>query len=680
MAYVSGSTASGSGPSFTLSSSVNAGDILVVSITGNGDVNSGYANVSRWNIPAGWHRVGMWDGGSGGSLWVSFGLAIFWTRATSGGTVTATFSWPGDWYGLAHISRWSGMESVGGVAAQRVSGRSYTYPGVTVGQPAPTGHALRYAVTDVMAVQGYDWDGKISPPGHTERANLGGYTYVMKNGQWLGSHGAILSEQSLTAVVPAQATRNTGTLTVSGWGITVYLASAYGPPAPTITSPSAGEAVKDLSAAWTLAWTPDGEQTGARITRQSLDSSGNPTGSVSYLTSISSPAWSTSATTLTTTATEVDFDAGDWNAAGARYRITVATVGDATRPSLGPAATRDVESWQDPVASNPTVGGSLVGGVIINRAPWMTVDGTPGSGATIDRHEVQVVDSTTGEVYAGGTYGPSWWYEVPATEEDALPNGVTVTLRGRVRQRGVQWSPWVEDGPYLVDAPRPDAPTVTVGQTTHPTSGLPGLAVTVSSVAGRVTLYRDGELLDSWDSTGSLTIADYTPPNDTTVSYTATVTVGSPLPEESLPSAPVTSTLDPSLTDSWLIDPLNPADAVRVPRIDFTEKMTHPSSVYYPLTMGGVVHPIVQSLAPHAPSGTITFSIETHAQEAAVIRMLTSGRPLVYNRWPEYTYDPLCEVSVLKPLRFIPVGEITITHMKGNLQWRDISVGWVTAQ
>lgn len=680
MTFVSTSRFTSNSAALPYSVSVGAGDVLVgVLSAGRLSVSSGSASLDRLTAD-GWTKAGLWSSIPTGVPSRLEGVgAVLWRRAASAGTVSGSLVWGGSvesnvfYAGLTfNVMRFSGMGGVKGFAATTAGD---FYPAVNVAQPSPTGHAIRLALTPLMPTAYWDEDDSAPVSGHSKRLDecIGNdYRYSNAYKAWAAAWTQSLSSSALPAAVEKATSRYTGVL------VTAYLASTNGPAAPAITSPDG--AVRDLAAAWTLAWTPDGEQTGVRVTRQSLDGSGAPTGSVEYLTSVGTPAWSTSATTVTTTATTVAVPAGQFSAAGARYRLTVATVGDSSAPDLGDPASLDVTSWQAPVASNPNVGASLVGGVIVNRAPWIQVDGTPGSGATIDLHEVQVVDSTTGEVYAQGTYSGNppntWWHEVPATEEGALPNGVTVTLRGRVRQLGTQWSEWVEAGPYLVDAPRPAAPTLTVAQATHLASGLPGLAVTVtSSVAGTVTLYRDGVSLGSFaTAAGALEIHDYNAPTDVTVTYTATTTNTAALPETSQPSTAATAVLSTADRRQWLIDPLDPATAQRVHLIDVgsVEHGTR-SMAYQPINSPSW---IVRSMGRVDPSGSLTLLTVSRSNTDAVLSLLTSSRRLVL-RAPTEEAGGVKWPHGLTPFRVTsPVSEDRVVQRP--YAYRHISFEWVS--
>lgn len=682
MTFVSTSRFTSNSAALPYSVSAGAGDVLVgVLSAGQLSVSSGSASLDRLTA-AGWTKAGLWSSIPTGvpSRFEGVG-AVLWRRAASAGTVAGSLVWDGSVESNVHyagltfnVMRFSGMGGVKGFAATTAGD---SYPAVDVAQPSPTGHAIRLALTPLMPTEYWDEDDSAPVSGHSKRLDeyIGSdYRYSNAYKAWAAVWTQSLSASALPAAVAKVTKRYTGVL------VTAYLASTNGPAAPTVTSPDG--AVRDLAAAWTLAWTPVGVQTGVRVTRQSLDGSGTPTGSVEYLTSVVTPAWSTSATTVTTTATTVAVPAGQFSGSGARYRITLATVGDASAPDLGDPASLDVTSWQAPVASNPSVGAALVGGEIVLRNPWVTVDGTPGTGATIDVHEVQVVDSTTGQVYASGTYAPGGGYAIPATEAEALPNGVTVKLRGRVRQLGSQWSEWVEAGPYLVDAPRPAAPTISVAATTHPTSGLPGLAVTVtSSVAGTVTLYRDGENIGTFPTTaGAVVINDYNAPTDVTVSYTATTTNTATLPETSVPSSPATATV-PTAGESghcWVIDPLDPSSAVQAHAVAMSERVPHPGQVYRPLGESTPTRAIVQSLNPWTEVGGLTLETTTLDDLAALKALLVSGRVLTFRRWGERPLHSTTATDALPPLRFIPVGDLDVARpADGPVAWRHVSFEWV---
>lgn len=668
MAFVSATERIFSDSTVSFSQAVGAGDVLVVVLSAaRFEASTGEATLDRLEVPAGWQRVGrIWDGrASGRPGRKDMAAMVVWHRATAAGTVSATFSWPGPvtrpaW---ANVLRYSGMRGVRGVAWQR-SSWGVDYPAVLLpeGQVAsPAGHAVRVAVSGQTA----DPAGLV-PPGHTSRAQQMLWSGWIPLYQRYESHEVIISDQSLSNVTPGQVRASVAAGT--SWGVTLYLASTHGPKAPVL---DLAPGIHDLSRAWTLGWTPDGAQTGVRVTRQALDSSGEPTGSVEYLSSVSSPAWTTTATTVTTTTTQVAFPAAHWPAAGARFRITVATVGGAEAPDLGDTASVDVESWQGPTATVAKASG-VTSGTIADRVPWLVVEGTAGSGAALDLCEVEAVEDGTGRILAAGTHGPGWWYEVPATPEEALPNGAVFRVRGRVRQRGVQWSPWITSGLITVDAPRPPTPTISTHPITHPVSGLPGIGVAVTSVAGDVTVRRDGETLDTWESTGLLTIEDYTPPTDTPIEYAATVSTGSPLPEESLP-ATTTATLVVPARAQWLIDPRDPAAAVRV-WLKSIDTINHDPrvSAYQPLNSARW---ITHALGRVHQAGSMTVQTLDRDGTEAALALLTSGRRLILRvglerdgrngLWP-HGLTPFAVTS--------PVAEERPTQ---SASWRALSFNWV---
>lgn len=694
-------------PYIPVSVPVNSGDILVAVVqaltaTRNSDSPTDMTWTELLELPNGWQREEGWH-------WTAFGSHdpnvrngaswVAWYRAPAAATWTGTFRFrgafdrdPSDeiWMkgraAYVHVLRFSGMVSVRGLVGRQSS--NWTFPAVpNTGTMPSNGHALRIGG---MLRAGGEFPSGFGPGGHTELIKtVYGQVQMPPNADVASSMkprtGAFgIWEQPLTSAAPAAVSAGGGYQ--SGFQVSIFVASAAPPSAPTINAPLDGS-VDDYTQPFTISWTPALTQDSFRVTRQKVDAGGSPTGSLEYLTNVNGASWSTSATTLTSTATSVDVPAGVFTTAGGqRWRITVATTTPGSS-SLGPSSAVTVRSFLPPTADSVSV--PLLSGKIPDRLSWIIAEGTPGAGATLDLYDVEVVDHATGAILAAGTHGPGWWFPIPA--ETPLPNGSIVRLRGRVRQTGSQWSEWIENGPFEVDAPRPPAPTITgidVGE--HPVSGLPGISVTVTSaVDGDITLYRDGVAMGTWPITVGtpLVVGDFASGSGSV--YTATVTAlvdnGSPptpLPSESLPSAPVTSTLDMSLSHCWLIDPLNPADAVRAHCQDLTETHEHPTTVYYPLSAQGQgpAQPIVQSLTPHAPSGTLTVWTDTHAQEAAVIRMFTSGRPLVYTRWSEYTPGHPRTVGVLPPLWFIPVGPVTPTRVGGQLQARTVSVGWVATR
>lgn len=614
--------------------------------------------------PSGWEQLGAWHEFRDATQAEQVFLAA-WIRVTSAGTMSASFAWPVEHVtelaGLV-VTRWSGMRAVPGVADVRMSGRSVEYPAVRAGG-SPSGHAVRIAMasgSDTLTAASF------VPAGHTLRHQAAGAPFVSRILRF------VLSDQSLSGQAPGAASRSVSPAVAYGRGVTIYLASHLGPGAPRITSPAAADSVMDLAAAWTLAWVPDGSQAGVRVTRQTINASGGATGALQYLTSLTAPAWSTTATTISSSARSVDFPAGDFAAAGTRYRITVATVGDVLT-DVGTAASVTVTSWQAPTATGVKADTVTTSGTITRRDPWLYAYGTPGAGASIDQLEVEAVEDGTGRVLARGTHTPGWWYPVPSTPEGALPNGSVFRLRGRARQRGVQWSDWYTSGLITVDAPRPDAPVVMSMPTVHPVSGLPGVAVTVTSVAGDVALYRDGVPLDTWPSDGTLTIEDYTPPTDVPVTYAATISTGSPLPEESLPATTV-ATLATNPRIQWLFDPLRPEGAVRV-WLKEVGDITHDVRASTHLPLNSDRH-LVFSMGRAQQAGSMTVQTLDRTGTESVLSLLTSGRRLILRVARERDGAGGLWPNGLTPFR--PTSSPVESRPAQSAAWRAISFDWVT--
>jgi len=328
----------------------------------------------------------------------------------------------------------------------------------------------------------------------------------------------------------------------------------------------------DLAAGLALSWTPSGAQTGVRIRRKLS------TGVDEFLTALTGGSWTSTPTTITTTGVTATISAGQFDAGGAVYDLGVATVGDATAPDLGDEAVVTVTSWAAPTATNVSVP-LTTGGVVASRVPVVTATGTAGSGSTLNRMDVEVVDAVTGVVCASGSHPPGGSFAVPV--EQALPNGASIKLRARAIQNGDQASAWIERGPWTVSAPTPPAPVVSVQPWTHPVSGLPGRRVTVSEIvtgasAGTVNLSRDGADLGSYPAEGTaaspgiITVDDYSLPPDETVTYSATVTDAA-TPANTSPAGTATTMLASAEVHCWLLDPLDPAGAGH-----------HPSLFYQP--------------------------------------------------------------------------------------------------
>lgn len=667
MAFVSSiSDPFDSGPA-SFSMSANSGDMLLAALVITiAEVPSGKANESRVGLPTGWTMLGGWSTVDSGDprTQIAF-VCLAYLNVTATGTISGSFTWPGgnDWHGSIYVMRYSGMVGAPAVAASRMNNQTFRYPAVSrSGTPSATGHAIRMGMG--ITTYGEPIAVKYVPSGHTARDD----TYYGAFAWWSGSRW-VWSDQSLSSTFPDAVS---STALTSGWAVTIYIGSTTGPDAPTILTPLSGSTRDLLAASGTpLEWTPSGTQTGVQITRRAY-----PSGStVHYLTALTGGSWTATPTTITTSTTTATLPASGFTNGGDRWEIGVATKGGLSAPDLGAFRYTIVTGWAPPSTTGATYDGKS-SGTSTTRAGWLVGTGTAGAGSTLDWVEVQLVDAVSGVVYVSGGHGPGWWFPIPT--DPPIPNNITVKAKARVRQHGDQFAGWYTSGTITIAQPVPSAPTLVVTATTHSVSGLPGVNVKVTSSAGTVTVYRDGVPIGSWTSTGTLNVKDFGYIPDAPVTYTATVTDSATPPATSNLSAGVAITPATGDGHCWLWDPLHPEVAVQAHAEDIDTRVEHPSSTYYPIDVAAPVAGIVQSLPHHQPTGTITVSTMTPAQYDTAVTLLTSGKPLMWRRWPEHGPDGTLHPQ--SPLSFVPVGDVQAGRpVSGPYTGRILTFGWVAA-
>ena len=658
--------------SFTVPSA--AGEVLLglVSSPGQMVVSSGAADVSRLSAPSGWVVRGLWSSvATGDPQRIEGALAVISTSAP--GASSGVVSWDGAVPAGLRLTvlRFSGMKGVRGVGAAQLNAQWMTFPAVAA-PAAATGHAVRVAVGPASSWAADYADSDLVPAGHALRASA----QTSRSRDWLGGWTtpnpsfAVASEQSLSGVAPATVS---AAYRGAGWGVTIYLASTIGPAAPSITAPSESNA--DLTAGLALSWTPSGAQTGVRIRRKLS------TGVDEFLTALVGGSWTSTPTTITTTGVTATISAGQFDAGGAVYDLGVATVGDATAPDLGDEAVVTVTSWAAPTATNVSVP-LTIGGVVASRVPVVTATGTAGSGSTLNRMDVEVVDAVTGVVCASGSHPPGGSFAVPV--EKPLPNGAFIKLRARAIQNGEQPSAWIERGPWTVSVPTPPAPLVSVQPWTHPVSGLPGRRVTVSQIdaagVGAVSLSRDDLDMGAYPAPGTaaspgiITVDDYSLPPDETVTYSATVTDAA-TPANTGPAASATTMLASAEVHCWLLDPLDPAGAVHAPVAAIgAASVSLATTASQPL---GQSRFLVRSLVASDESGSLTLTMWDPDAIAKAKTLLTSGRRIMLRGHGERDRDGVTHAA--RDLLFRPVGELQIVRPAPGvpLSWRRITFDWV---
>ena len=637
---------------------VSPGDFLVA-VLATDDLyrESGAASLADVAFPAGW--VVRWMEGavaSGDPRRKRAVAAVATFAATAAGTVAGTVRWP-LWiaYPLDRemvVLRYSGIKAVEGLVAGALNSQRAAYPAV---EGVASGHVVRVCDAVVSSWSSPSWT-DVVPSGHTQRAMLS-----------TGMYGSMVAVSDATvAGGPVAAATGAGGLLVSGWGVSLYLATTYGPAAPRVTSPASAA---DLAAAHTIAWVPDGVQTAYAVRRREYSS-----GVAGAWQWWSGSAWGASEVYLSGSVTSLAQAAGLWSADGSVYDVQVSTKGGADRPDGSPYGGVQVTSRQAPTASGVAVT-PRTGSVVSSRVPTVAVSGTAGSGATVTGAEVQVRDPGTLAVLASGTHGPGGSWVVPVAS--ALPNGAPVLVRGRILQTGDQPSPWLEVGPYTVTVPTPPAPAVTATLVQHPVSGLPGVRLTIVTTGGvAARIWRDGTYLGEWASPGTVAWEDYTIPPDRGIVYdVAAVDAATPVNASSPTSVTVTLPGDGEHGHCWMLDLMDPSTAVQAHLADVgADALDLRASVYEPLGQAGrIVRPSVAS----EMSGSLTVECPGPDELEKVLALLRSGRRLIYRSAPE-THLRTRDLHPGLLLGFRPVGQVQVSRPHpGPWTTRHVMFDWI---
>lgn len=651
------STASTTSTSYT-SPTLVAGDIVVL-VVGADQSGGSLSTPSGWNVAAGSMSLTLPAGGgaTGMARTVS---AVFWRRA-SGTSLTASF---GRTVRVQSVVL-RAVTSIAGVDVRRINASNFTYPALAFDDPM-TGHVVHVGVAQNDYASGPAATGDTLRQSDLVAAsgvvNLAGQPVTRFS--WLTT-----TEKAFTAV--SSVASASSSQRVDGWAVSVAFATVSGPPAPSISAPLAGSV--DLAAGFTLAWTPSGAQTGYAIRRKA------GAGAWQWW---DGAAWaSASEVIITSTAQSLAVAAAAFLNAGTSYTIEVATVGDALRPSLGTYASVVVVGKAPPTLSSATVS-PLTGSNVTSMTPTVTLSGSAGSGGSLTGYRVRV-DQDLGagwvQVLNSGVVASPWTASVAQAAN--LTNGAPIRFRSVTVQDTTQESAVTTSATYTLAAPTPAAPTVTVAQVTHPTSGLPGLRVTIASAAtGSMTLTRGGVAVHTSAIAAGvpLVVDDYSPGAGSVV-YAATVTTGDGVSTVQITSpvgAAAGATVAPS--HCWLIDELDPATAVQL-HIASEGAQSHDlhTAVFTPL---GQSARLVHTGTPTLADGSTVLTVDTPGKVTAALSLLKSGRRLTLRGAPTET-DPSTGVEWPNPARrMYVVGSPSVDREHaGPWTHRLIGFDWVSA-
>lgn len=570
----------------------------------------------------------------------------FPSRVGSGWTVDAAYS-------RSICLGFSGMQGIPAVAVSSQQSQRLTYPAWS---KSVTGHLVRVAA--IMA----GWTTTYKPAGTAV------YDYVapLSNHGGLGDTGWGMSVFDIAAAVPAAA-QATKTTPVDGLALTVVVSDNVGPAAAVVTSPAPGAA--DLAAAWSLSWTADPTQSAVAFRRRT---GGGTPGAWGYWTGTD---WAgASAAYGALTAQTKAFPAGQFAGGGQLYDIEVSYQAPAY-PSASPwAGVAGVASWQAPPAGTVAVS-PLSGSNVTSRTPTVTGGGAAGTSGTVARYDVQVIDSGTSAVLASGTHTAGGSWTVPVAS--AVANGAVVRGRARTVDTAGLVGPWVTSGPYTVTVAVPATPTLSVAQVPHPTSGLPGLAVTVTIPTGAardVTLTRDGVLVATVTTSGPVLIRDDGATPTKTHTWAATVSDRAAVPNVSA-AGTVAGSLSMAGGDCWVWPAGSPGEALLAHVREWGAEPIDLRTATFDVI--GQPWREVRQGVPSAPSGKVAWIVATPAEAAALVALLSSGRTLVQRRWMESGPDG--GVSYAGDVTLRIVGDVTTDRLGAPVTQRVVSASWESA-
>lgn len=648
------STATTTGSTYT-SPTLIAGDIVVLCV-GADRAGGALATPSGWNVAADSLDM-LLPAGGGATGFARTTSAIYWRR-TSGTSLSASFG--RDVRVQSVVLR--SVTSLAGVEVRRVNASDFTYPALTFDDPM-TGHVVHVGIALNVYVSGPAASGDTLR--QSDRVAASGVRNF--SGAAVDRYAWLTTTEKAFTAASSVAAASAGGQRVDGWAVSAAFATVSGPPAPSITAPLAGSV--DLAAGFTIAWTPSGAQTGFAI-RRKLGA-----GAWAWWNGTD---WSASSETIvTSTAKTVAVPAAQFSNGGSSYTLEVATVGDALRPSLGAYASVVVVGKAPPTLSSATVS-PLSGSNATSLTPTVTLSGAAGSGGSLSGYRVRV-DQNLGagwvQVLDSGVVSSPW--TVSVAQAANLTNGAPIRFRSVTVQDTTQESAVATSATYTMAHPTPVAPTVAAAQIDHPTSGLPGLRVTLASAAtGVVVLYRAGVAVHESAITAGvpLVVDDYSPGAGSVI-YSATVTTGDGVSTVRLTS-PLGSAsgIAAAVEAGWLVNPLDPATAVRV-HLQSEGDRVHGArtATYQPLgSPSWLVH--AGGRVDVASEATVATLNPTDAADA--LALLTSGALLELRMLAEVdgggnTYDA-------PDLRFRVSGDVTEARvLQRNVSWRTLTFPYV---
>lgn len=557
------------------------------------------------SAPAGWvqHGSAQWLG----SWWyVKYWAAAVWTwRAPADGTNRVVSFSLGDVD--AHrttILRYSGAKEVRGSAYARIQHARPSWPAIA---ESGSGDVVHVLLADDAA----------TPTGDALR-----YSGI-----------ALAADRAVSSVASIAAATSTGAIT-DGHAWTLFLAATLRVPTPVLTE--IGPSV-DTMAEFELSWAPVPGQTSFSVQRATNG------GSVEYWTG---SAWQGTQAWVTSSASSVAYS--EW-AYGASYEIAVTVrIGTDASAVSAPLVIRGVQA---PAAPSITLSSTVV------RTPTVTVTGSAGSGATLTGYSITVRNSA----------GVITFQTVDADGVRAvtMPDGA-ITIEAYVLQdSGTQSGPTATLAATMV-VPPAASPVVSVSTASHPVSGLPGVALAVTtSLPGTVPLEVrvDGVLRFSDEISAAKTVYDWSPG----ALYEVRVIASDG--ESSL----WVSAAAGVVPHEWLTDPLAPELAVHAHLVEDPA-----TSVDLRATASALLDRSAYAVGAGVAIGrTGRLVLGTDAAGAdKVADILSRGRPVVYHL-PTATHEAGMTST---PVRLRAVGVLTIERTGHTVDGdRHVAFDYVTA-